>query len=72
MNAKNIFVTLSFAVLLIAMIACKLFVPEDTNQDKSATPQVMDGEKLPTPVLLLFHKRFKTCKHHRRPLYNPQ
>ena len=42
MNAKNIFITLSFADLLIAMIDCKLFVPEDTNQDKSATPQVMD------------------------------
>lgn len=54
MNGKNIFVPLSFAALLIAMIACKLFVPEDTNQDKSATSQVMDGKKLPTSVVTSF------------------
>ena len=58
-ECKKLFVTLSFAALLIVIIACKLFVPEDMNQDNSATPQVMDGEKLPTPVVTSFSEEIQ-------------
>lgn len=34
-------------------------MPEDSNQNKSATPQVIGGEKLPTPFVISFSEEIQ-------------